>query len=586
MFKNKTSIFFLFLCYLIMAYTAFIHHPRWEGTDTEATISWDASGYYMYLPAFFIYDDIKECKFKDSILAKYKPTPNFQQAFIHEPTGNYVMKYSVGQALIMYPFFLIADSWAKQSSEYLPDGFSYPYQKCIGIGMFLIALIGLFFLRKVLLHYFKDGTVGIVLLLYVIGTNYLNYSSVDQAMTHNALFTIYALLVWFTIRFYESNKWKFAILIGLLTGLATLIRPTEILSLIIPMLWGVSSKEDFQNRLVFIRQHFSNYFIAAFLFGSIVFIQPLYWHYATGEWIVYSYQDQGFSWLKPHIWDYAMSYRCGWIRYCPMMILPFLGLYFLYKKKKSNRWAVILYVALAFYITTAWDVWDYGGTGGRAMVQHYVILAFPFASLIEWINTKKLLRIGFYALTILLAYLNIWAFRAGSGNIQVMGASRQYYWATVGRWSAPQNVKKLLDNRYLYRGEIKNPDTLYSINFTSDSLDYVQLNKNTQFSKEYSFKKPNQDYEWFRAYTFFECKLKQWDTWKQTQYILKFYNNNEEVQSNLIRVHRFITHGEKKEIYLDAKPPKEWDKAAILYWNAGGDQEIKMRNVRVIGFNE
>lgn len=103
---KKISVIALCFCFIIMIYTAFIFYPKWKQSGTEATISWDASGYYMYLPALFIYKDIKKCAFKDSILAKYSPTPDFQQAFVHTKSGNYVMKYSSGQAITMMPFFL------------------------------------------------------------------------------------------------------------------------------------------------------------------------------------------------------------------------------------------------------------------------------------------------------------------------------------------------------------------------------------------------------------------------------------------------------------------------------------------------
>jgi len=53
----------------------------------------------MYLPAAFIYQDIKGCEFQEDILKQYQPTYDFQQAFLH-PSGNYVMKYPMGMALI------------------------------------------------------------------------------------------------------------------------------------------------------------------------------------------------------------------------------------------------------------------------------------------------------------------------------------------------------------------------------------------------------------------------------------------------------------------------------------------------------
>jgi hypothetical protein len=81
------------ICVIAVFYTTFIYYPKWKNTGTEATISWDVSGYYYYLPAIFIYNDLKKLGFKDSIEAKYKPAGSFYQAFLHA-NGNYVMKYS------------------------------------------------------------------------------------------------------------------------------------------------------------------------------------------------------------------------------------------------------------------------------------------------------------------------------------------------------------------------------------------------------------------------------------------------------------------------------------------------------------
>lgn len=568
-----------------MSFIAFIYHPRWEGKGIHATIAWDVSGYYMYLPATFIYEDIKGCTFKDSILKTYAPTPNFQQAFIHKKSGNYVMKYAMGQAVVMSPFFLIGHTWAMNSPQYVADGFTYPYQVSIGIGMFLIALLGIFFLRKVLLEYFRDSTVAIVLLLYVFGSNYLMYSCVDQAMTHNGLFTIYALLVWITIQFYKTKKVTQALGIGFLTGLATLIRPTEIIAIFIPILWGVSNIQTLKARLLFFKTHYTKLALAAFVCCIIIFCQPLYWHYVTGDWVVYSYEDQGFSWLAPHVWDFCMSYGGGWLRYAPIMFFALLGLLF-YIKKKENRFAIILFSLCAFYITTAWDVWDYGDTSGRAMIQYYVILAFSFATLIEYVNSKKNLKYTFYPIAILFTYLNIWAFRAGDGNIQISRATRQYYWSVVGRWSAEQETRKLLDNKHLFRGQPKKSRLIYANDLSTDSLDYTFINAAIQHSPKYYFPRPQQDFKWLRATTNFHCILKEWDLWKQCQFVLTFFYKDKEVQTNLIRVHRFIDNNETKDIYLDAKTPTQWDRVEISYFNAGGQQEMRMSNLNVIGFNQ
>ena len=476
-----------------MTLTALFFYPRWQKQGTEATLSWDASGYYMYLPAIFIYNDIAECKFKDSILQKYQPTPDFQQAFKHEKSGHYVMKYSSGMALVSLPFFAVAHVWAKNSTIYPPDGFSYPYQVSIGFGLFLLSLIGMYFLRKVLLHFFKDSTVAWLLLIYVVGTNYINYAAVDQAMTHSTLFTIYCILLWATIRFYQSFKLSDAIVIGSMTGLATLIRPTEIISILLPLFWSFSIGTGVKPLIQVWQQHFFKLLGAAVIFGILVMIQPIYWKWVSGEWIVYSYGDQGFSWLKPHVYDYVQSYRCGWWRFTPMMMLPFFGLW-PYIKRKDNKLVITIFVLLSFYIVTAWDVWDYGGTAGRAMVQYYPVLAFPLCALLELADIRVWFRWLLYPVIVLFAYLNIWwVYHAHGGQVQALELSRAYYFAKVGRWTADDEDKKLLDNKHVFRKEPRQAKLVYRNDFEQDTSINVVVkdsSKVLKLSKEWQFTAP------------------------------------------------------------------------------------------------
>jgi hypothetical protein len=151
---NKLSRYSWLLCALVICYTGFFFYPRWQQPRTEAAISWDVSGYYWYLPSVFIYHDIKHQAFKDSIINKYHPADNFPQGMKLE-NGNYVMKYSSGMALMYLPFFLAAHVSAGPL-RYPADGFSKPYQFAIQFGGLLIAIIGLWYFRKLLLNYYSS----------------------------------------------------------------------------------------------------------------------------------------------------------------------------------------------------------------------------------------------------------------------------------------------------------------------------------------------------------------------------------------------------------------------------------------------
>ncbi len=579
----------LYLLYLLILLTHFLYYPRWAKGGTEATLAWDVSGYYMYLPALFIYGDLKQCNFRDSILQKYRPTPDFQQAFRHEKSGNFVMKYSLGQAIQYAPFFFVAHAWATLSPKYEADGFSFPYQFMISVGSLLVTFLGLFFLRKILLVYFKDGVVSLTLAALVLGTNYLNYTAIDGAMTHNGLFAVYTLLIWLSMKFYSNPSWGKALGVGLLAGLAALTRPTEILSAIIPLLWGLNvfDRSAVVQRFRFWKEHAGMLMLAALatlLTGSL---QLFYWKYATGDWIVYSYQDQGFSWLHPHIANGLFSYKSGWLMYSPMMLFSLLGFLILWKKDKKLFGVTALFSVLFIYIAFAWDIWWYGGSlGQRTMVQAYPVLAFPLAAFFDWVlNGGKLLKFAATVLFLLFTYVNLWfTHQAHKGGMLKVGQmTRAYYWKTIGRLSKNTEYFKLLDTNELYEGEARDLHLVYEN--TSDTL---ELSAEKERSEPVFIPLSEEgDYDWVRASAIFQLGHKEWNVWKMTQFILRFKRADQVVKERKIRVQRFMHDGQKKELYLDVKKPEEpFDGVECLFWNGGSSKKVLIYGLRLQTFKE
>ncbi|MBK6829284.1 MAG: hypothetical protein IPG92_00410 [Flavobacteriales bacterium] len=119
-------------------------------------LTWDVFGYYLYLPATFIHDDpaLKDRAWLDEVMLKYDPSTTLYQ-LVEGPDGSRVIKYSSGMAVAYAPWFFIAHVIAEQLG-YPADGFSMPYQVLVTYGTLLHVLLGLFILRKVLLHFFDD----------------------------------------------------------------------------------------------------------------------------------------------------------------------------------------------------------------------------------------------------------------------------------------------------------------------------------------------------------------------------------------------------------------------------------------------
>jgi hypothetical protein len=251
---KKISFFtYLFACAILIT-TAFLY-PKWEKKRTEATLSWDVSGYYMYLPAKLIYGDLRQLPFRDELMQKYVFSASFYQAFQVPKTGSFVMKYPIGMAIMYLPGFLLACLTAKIGG-YPMDGFSAPFQFWISWWSLLVAFVGLWMARKLLLRYFDDITTALTLLCLVLATNYLNYAAIDGAMTHNYLFTLLVFTVFFTQKWYEKATYWNSILLGSCIGLATITRPSDAIFALVPLVWMVGTKEIFLTKFNYLKQNY------------------------------------------------------------------------------------------------------------------------------------------------------------------------------------------------------------------------------------------------------------------------------------------------------------------------------------------
>jgi hypothetical protein len=573
----------LWVACILLGIIALFYYPKWNKDTTEATISWDVSGYYWYLPAFFIYEDVKQIAFSNQILEKYKPTPSLLQAYKHK-SGQYVMKYSSGQAILMIPGFIVGHAAAK-IFDYPQDGFSRPYQFGVFIWGLLVSLLGLYFLRKILILYFSEVSTGLTLLTISFATNFLEYGAITNAMSHNFLFTLYALLIWTTIRFYKTPGLVTGAGIGILIGLMALTRPTEIIAALIPVSYGlVLSMKSITERFSFFIKQYEKVIVAALFTGMIGMVQLLYWKYVTGEWLVYSYEEQGFSWLRPHIFDCLFSGRAGWLIYTPVMLLSLIGFFALIIKHRNIGVPLLIFSLLFFYITFAWDIWWYGGSvSQRALVQLYPVLAFPLAAFYDTFSKINLKTLIVSLFGLFCVHYNVWlTHQAHYGGLLVAGdMTSEYLKAIFLKDKLPPEARKLLDTRKIYTGEIKNP--LYLMT-EKDSVDYVGnicLSDSIQFSPAKRFKLPAQN-GWLRGSADFYTDQKEWEQWRMAQLILKYYKNGKELRNDVLRVQRHLDQGQKTNLWLDSKLRYEPDEVEIYLWNAESRTKICVENIRLI----
>lgn len=421
-------------------------------------LTWDVFGYYLYLPATFIHDDpaLKDHAWLDEVMSKYDPSSTLYQ-LVDGVDGSRVIKYSSGMAVAYAPWFFLAHALAEPLG-YPADGFSPPYQYTITYGMLLWVLLGLFLFWKVLLHFYSDRWTAVLLALVVLGTNYLHLAALDGTLlTHPILFTLYAGLVLATIRWHERPEWKSALAIGTCAGWITLVRPSEGVCILIPLLWmgpgGFKAKS---------RQVLSQWKqVLAMVLAFVVLASPqlLYWKSVTGQWLFYSYINpgEGFDFSSPHLSDYLFSFRKGWFVYTPLAVLMVLGLAVLWRKARHLFWPIGIFLIVDLYIVASWTNWWYAGGSfsARSMVPAYALLALPLGFALQGRWRKPLMVMA--GLLVLLNLFQTWQWNFGIISKERMTAA--YYAAVLGRTSVPADAQRFLLVERSFTGEESLGDT-------------------------------------------------------------------------------------------------------------------------------
>ncbi len=352
---------------------------------TKQVIQWDIISYYGYLPAAFIYDDIT-LKFTEN----YTGPHQFEMWPKEAPNGSKVFITSMGMSYMYAPFFFAAHHYAK-NSKFDAGGYSEPYHLAIIISALFFFAFGLFFLCKLLLHFFNPFISTLVILLTVVGSNLIYYAVFEPGMSHTFSFALITMFVWFTIKWYDNQKYFYAILLGIIIGLISLIRPTNIIISLFFIFFGLRSRNDLTNRIPFFLSRFKHLALIIFFWFLIWFPQFLYWKTLTGSFLYNSYADGSrFFFDNPKIINGFFSYRNGWLVYSPAMIFSVLGLFFPWRKQKDLQVPVLLTFLVFIYITYSWWCWWSGGAfGNRFMIDIYGMLALSSGAFFSYIYSLK-----------------------------------------------------------------------------------------------------------------------------------------------------------------------------------------------------
>ncbi|MEZ4760053.1 MAG: hypothetical protein R2810_09715 [Flavobacteriales bacterium] len=413
-------------------------------------IAWDGFGYHLYLQLTFIHDDLgmNDPATIEGIFRDHHPSDTFYQAH-RAPTGNMVIRYTPGLALIHLPGFLVAHAVAL-GSDHPADGLSFPYQVAVTCTAILFLFLGLWWTLQFLRRFFEPWPAFLATGLLLYGTNLMDQAVEQQLMTHLYSFSLYALLLLTTDRLHgRPGPWR-ALGTGAVLGMLVLVRPTNAIAVLIPILWPFRDLGPW-GKLQWVWEHQRKVLVALVL-GALppVLLLLSYWKVYGGAWIFDSYQNpgEGLDLFYPHLHRFLFSFRKGWFIYTPLMLVAAAGLLFAMKESmRPIRRALGVFLVVHIYIVSSWTIWYYpGGFGQRAGVDVLPLMGVGLAAALAWgfggSAWRRVLLLTGIALLVALLQFQVLQQRRGVFPPDRMTAA--YYWSAFLDLRPAPDIQHLL----------------------------------------------------------------------------------------------------------------------------------------------
>ena len=346
------------------------------------TIVSDGKGYYAYLPAIFIYNDLN-FGFNQTVEKHNHPETWYTDYRYKLDKKRIFTKYYVGTAIAYSPFFLIAHGWSLMMG-WQADGYTAIYHGSVLVAALFYMVITLIFMGKILDFYRINHWIKVLSILGAyFGTNWFYYTTWEASLSHVYSAGVIAAFFYYAIIFSKDITLKWGLTIGVLLGFIVLLRPLNILVvLFLPLFhYKLFSFIRWVKSLIAKPVILSLSFLS---FLAVLSIQFIIYKIQIDQWYIYAYLNEGFNFLKPHFFNFLFSIRKGFFVYTPLFLLSILGLV---SWAKFNSFQVlwwILSVIILVYILSSWHMWWYGGTfGTRVLIEYYIIWIIPLAILFQ-----------------------------------------------------------------------------------------------------------------------------------------------------------------------------------------------------------
>lgn len=365
--NNLFPIIFFFSLFIFLVHTLI----------TKSAVYSDGRFYFAYTRSIVKDSDIKLDN--DYSLLGIKPAIN--------EGGFAVNTFSPGTSLFWIPLYWLTD---KLISE--PSGIGIPYQFSCAISSTVLGILGLYLLFRLLCKYFNKTISLLAVLSLFLTTNLFFYVAVEPINSHAASFFMSALIVYYLLKkensllkkekpLLKSEQKLFlkdAFILGILSGIAGLVRTQDALIITVPMLKLFLDHKTQTKYLV------TGYLLLAtgfiFAFSPQIFLWKLFFnfYFPPPGW------GYGFSFFSPHIFYVLFNLHNGLFVFTPITLISLVGLFVFKNQNKKLAFLSLFYFFLQLYFISSWQEYFQGGSYSiRMIITTYPLLAFGLATVIK-----------------------------------------------------------------------------------------------------------------------------------------------------------------------------------------------------------
>ena len=299
------------------------------------------------------------------------------------------------------PSFFIAELVAKSINIFIPklvntSGYGFFYQFFAGITNIFLGIFGLYLIYQLLKEYFPEKVALLATSTLFLTTNLFFYIAVEPINSHAVSFFVSSLFVYYFVK--HTKDKHYYLILGVIGGVAGLIRTQDLLILVLPSIKILSEKPGTRT--------FTTYFLSltsGFFIGFLP--QILIWKFFFYTYWYSPYIHYGFDFLKPHVLFVLFNRQNGLLTITPIILFAFLGILMLRHKLSTLKFYCISYFLLQLYLISSWSAYYQGGSYSiRMIITTYPLIVFGLAEVIGRVSKKS--KIFTYILISLFACFN------------------------------------------------------------------------------------------------------------------------------------------------------------------------------------